>query len=86
MRRTWRDVARPLIAAVIKEMKGKPLAEIRKALRAAYPFGERRHFPYKVWCSEVRRQLCLDVRDQMDLFDGIDAGEPAKRPNEVDPT
>jgi hypothetical protein len=30
---------------------------IRKAISAAYPFGERDYWPYKVWLDEVRRQL-----------------------------
>lgn len=31
--------------------------ELRKALRAAYPFGERKHWPYKVWLAEIQRQV-----------------------------
>lgn len=27
----------------------------RKAIRAAYPFGERAMFPYKVWLRECKR-------------------------------
>lgn len=56
---TWRDKVRPLIARVIKANEGKSLSEIRKALREAYPFGERRYWPYKIWCDEIRFQLGL---------------------------
>jgi len=56
---TWREKARPLIARVIKANEGRPLPEIRGALREAYPFGERRYWPYKIWCDEVRFQLGL---------------------------
>ena len=53
---TWREVAAPIIAAVLAETAGQDEKAVGKALRAAYPFGERRHHPYKVWCSEVDRQ------------------------------
>ena len=56
---TWRDKARPIIAAVLRENDGKPLKEIRAALRAAYPFYARLCWPYKVWCDEIRLQLGL---------------------------
>lgn len=52
----WRDVAAPIIAGVLEQTKGQEEKEIRAALRAAYPFGERKYHPYKIWCSEVARQ------------------------------
>lgn len=57
--KTWRDVARPIIAKAIAENLGKPEKEIRKALRRAYPFGERKYHPYKIWLDEIRVQLGL---------------------------
>ena len=30
-------------------------ARLLKMVRAAYPFGQREHFPYKMWLSEIRR-------------------------------
>lgn len=54
---TWRALARPIIAQVIATSKGKEEKEIRKALREAYPFGERKYHPYKIWCDEVQVQL-----------------------------
>ena len=57
MRNTWRDHIRPIIAAVLAENKGKDQATIRKALKDAYPFGERKYHPYKIWLSEIRNQL-----------------------------
>jgi hypothetical protein len=54
---TWRDSARPIIHRVLKETEGKDEKEIRKALKEAYPFGERRYHPYKVWCDEIRVQM-----------------------------
>jgi hypothetical protein len=53
----WRERARPIIAEVIERTRGKPETEVRAALRAAYPFGSRINHPYKVWLSEVAKQL-----------------------------
>ena len=66
---SWRDIARPIIAEVIRGCgypKGCDLAFIRKALRGTYPFGERRYWPYKVWCDEVRKQLKLQLHKHQD--------------------
>ena len=38
------------------ETKGKPNKDVNKALREAYPFGERKHHPYKIWLDEIKRQ------------------------------
>ncbi len=53
---SWRDAAAPVIAKALADTKGKPEAEIRKALFDAYPFGERAHHPYAVWLSEIKIQ------------------------------
>lgn len=53
---SWRDRARPIIAQVLHDTKGKTEAEIDKAIFDAYPFGTREHWPYKVWLTEVRWQ------------------------------
>ena len=52
----WRAKAAPIVARVLAETAGKPEPEIRAALRAAYPFGVRRHHPYRIWCDEIRVQ------------------------------
>lgn len=54
--RTWRSTAVRVVREVLARTAGQSPAEIRKALAAAYPFGERRYWPYKVWLSEVARQ------------------------------
>lgn len=56
----WRTRARPIIAAVIAEHKGKSLATIRAHLRAAYPFGEYHYHPHKMWLRECREQLLAE--------------------------
>lgn len=57
MRLTWREYSIPIIQRVLVETFGQPEAEVRKALHDAYPFGERAHHPYKIWCDEVNIQL-----------------------------
>lgn len=52
----WRDYAAPIIAKVLKENRGKSEKEIRKALKEAYPFGERKYHPYKIWLDEIKVQ------------------------------
>ena len=52
----WRKTATPIIAKVLVEMKGKPEKEVRTALKDAYPFGQRKYHPYKIWLDEIKRQ------------------------------
>lgn len=52
-----RDYFRPIIAEVLEANAGKSEREIRQSLRAAFPSGERKYWPYKVWLDEVRVQL-----------------------------
>lgn len=61
---TWRELCRPPIAAALDRAEdlGVPVAHpargaLRRLLVDAYPFGERRHWPYRVWLSEVRRSV-----------------------------
>lgn len=79
----WRDRARPIVQKVLEETKGQPENEISKALFNAYPFGERKMWPYKIWLDEIRvqrktkkhrphtrdgRMLVLDTKLQDKLF------------------
>lgn len=56
MSSSWRDYARPIIAKVLKENAGQDEAVIRKALKDAYPFGQRDYHPYKIWLDEIAVQ------------------------------
>lgn len=56
MSKSWREIARPIIAQVLADTKGQPEQAIRKALKDAYPFGARMWHPYKVWLNEIKRQ------------------------------
>lgn len=52
---TWKDESHRHIAKVIA---ANPTItdekELRKLISAAYPFGERKYFPYKAWCQAVK--------------------------------
>lgn len=54
---TWRDHCRPIIAEVIQRVGTEDPKALKLALRKAYPYGERSMHPYKVWLSEIKRQL-----------------------------
>jgi hypothetical protein len=57
--KTWRDKFRPYIAKILADLGDTDIKTKRKALRDAYPLAARTHWPYKVWCDEVRFQLGL---------------------------
>ncbi len=70
---SWRDIAAPIITDVITKTGREDLQALKRALFDAYPFGERRYLPYKVWCDEIRRQLSgrgasINDKRTMDLF------------------
>lgn len=70
----WRDQARAIVGAVIQEVGVRDPVALRKALYCAYPFGERKDYPYKAWLEVIKEQIGgmrprkADPR-QMDLFD-----------------
>lgn len=57
----WRRSARLVIEETLRVLvETNPSAsekEKRQALSEAYPFGPRKHHPYKIWCNEVARAL-----------------------------
>ena len=57
MTNTWREYSRPIIKDVIDKTGTDDQSKLKKALREAYPFGERKHWPYKVWLDEIKVQL-----------------------------
>ena len=70
--KTWRDSCAVIIAKVLLETKGQDEKAIRKALFEAYPFGERKYHPYKIWLSEIKVQrkqrVSIPPKDQLDMF------------------
>jgi hypothetical protein len=55
----WRRRARDVIRATMLDHPGADGPAMKRLLRAAYPFGERRHTPYKIWLEEVKRALVI---------------------------
>lgn len=50
----WQERARAVIDATIAANPNASPDELFKLVNAAYPFGERRYHPYKVWLKEMR--------------------------------
>lgn len=51
----WRRAARAAIQAALEASVGKEPGERIRAISDAYPFGERKFHPYRIWLSEVSR-------------------------------
>lgn len=56
--RSWADQAREVIQSVHDGLpRDCSLEDRTAAIDAAFPFGRRAHYPYKVWCKERRSYL-----------------------------
>jgi len=55
----WREKARSVIDQVYRDNPTATPEQMTKLLRDAYPFGERKYHPYKVWLDEVRKRKQL---------------------------
>lgn len=53
----WRDQAIPIIRAIIERIGIDDKRALQRALSNAYPWGEKRMHPYRIWRDEIRRQL-----------------------------
>ena len=53
----WRDRCRPIIERVLREHRGASDKTLRRLLREVYPFGGRKNHPYKIWLSELHKQM-----------------------------
>lgn len=53
---SWRTVAAQTVFKVIQSNPDAKPEELRKLISAAYPFGERKYHPYKIWLDEIKRQ------------------------------
>ena len=70
MYKTWREHYSPIIAEIIQATGTDDKKKLKKALCDGFPSPPKKHWPYKVWRSEVRRQLKLDIPVlDMPLFD-----------------
>lgn len=66
---SWRKIAAPIIHETLESTKGFPESEIKKALREAYPFGLRKHHPYKIWLDEIKIQRGFKKRHRPGIKD-----------------
>ena len=57
---SWRKSAREVITKVVEENPDASIEELRKLVSDAYPFGERKYHPYKMWLSAVKELLSYD--------------------------
>ena len=55
---SWRDRLSPIVADALAfaQDNGMTVAETRQHLRNAFPCGERKYHPYKIWLDEIRLQ------------------------------
>ena len=53
----WKAKSREVIHTVIAEVGVDDEAALYRAILAAYPFGERRHQPYKVYLEEAKKTM-----------------------------
>ena len=53
----WREQSAAVIAKVISEHGTEDNNALRRAISQAYPFGERRYYPYKIYLDETKKQL-----------------------------
>lgn len=59
-----------------------PEKEVRKILRDAYPFGQRKMHPYEMWLKEVKRFLdkrfsgVREYRPEEGFFKPLTQGDP----------
>ena len=67
---SWRTSARIIIRGVISEVGRADDRFLRRKISEAYPFGERKYHPYKIWLDEVKKQLGQPNKNSqnMDLF------------------
>ena len=59
----WRKTAAEVISEVLDQCGTVDFSSpenykaVRARLREAYPFGEKKYHPYKIWLDEIQRQL-----------------------------
>ena len=70
MRLSWYERSAKVIREVHAQLPpDATLAERKKALQDAYPFGSRENHPYKQWCKAQRDYLAR--YDQRPVTDGL---------------
>ena len=71
---TWKDHARTVILAAIAEATAQGLSNEAtvKLVDSRYPFGERKHHPYKQWLA-ARRELLFGGKSSTNVSNGVAA-------------
>ena len=59
MKSKWRVISAEIIYKILKANPGKTDKEIKAIISEAYPFGERKYHPYKIWLNEVKKWMEL---------------------------
>ena len=77
----WRKQAAPIIRRVIEQVGRDDERALRRALADAYPWGERRLHPYKIWCDEIRRQLECRQHNRPPRADPVAPGQTTLFPD-----
>jgi len=54
---SWRNLCRTAIADALRGTEALPEDEAVARIDAAFPFGERKYYPYKVWLEERRAAI-----------------------------
>jgi hypothetical protein len=62
---TWRTYCQRVIAPLEGEYRDRPLEDYKVALHKAYPFGQRKYYPYKIWCEEQRLAISRHPESQV---------------------
>lgn len=57
MKSPWREKSAKIIYKVLEDNPYISIKELRKKISKAYPFGERKYHPYKIWLDEVRKVI-----------------------------
>jgi hypothetical protein len=60
----WREISRAVIQEVKDANPGATREELGRLCSKAYPFGIRKHHPYKIWCDEVNKQIGESIQKQ----------------------
>ena len=67
----WRTRARAAIQAALVVLPSGSRLDVRKrAIRNAYPFGERRGHPYKIWLSEQKKAFGSEFQTRVAFAGG----------------
>jgi hypothetical protein len=77
---SWREIASPIIRETISNAGTNDMKHLRRELSKAYPFGQKKYYPYKVWLDEIKQQLGTklkrgDVRRCNQTIDMFSIGE-----------